>query len=207
MKTIPRNRRKFIAQLATTHTVCSMYDQSSGNMITTAAQYAWRALDTYPHARLTESSDGTTYTVHVHSNLWYRLTAPAPVEAAPVVEAVEVPPVAAAPLDVTDWWQITDPAGTVLGRVEGATMGAARIAADESLGRDGGYLLQRMVRDAAGALTLAPDPVPPTADARTAIIADMRAAARKGLAAGQLTAAEAADITAAADRMESATWS
>jgi hypothetical protein len=77
IKTIPRNRRKFIAGLAVTHTACSMYDQDSGNMITTSAAYAWRALEMHRHARLTESSDGTTYTVHVHSNQWYKLTAAA----------------------------------------------------------------------------------------------------------------------------------
>lgn len=73
MKTIARNRTKFIAALATEFTQCKVYDQSSGNMIVTDPKYAWKALADHRHARLTKSSDGETYTVHVHSNLFYKL--------------------------------------------------------------------------------------------------------------------------------------
>jgi hypothetical protein len=76
MKTIARSRKKFIAKLATQYTDCREYDASSGNVIPAPASKAWDALNQYPHARLTESSDGTTYTVHVHSSHWYKLTAP-----------------------------------------------------------------------------------------------------------------------------------
>lgn len=73
MKTIAKNRTKFLAKLATEFTQCRMYDQSSGEMVVTDPRYAWKALADSAHARLTESSDGSKYTVHVHSNRWYEL--------------------------------------------------------------------------------------------------------------------------------------
>lgn len=73
MKTIAKNRTKFLAALATEFTQCRMYDQSSGDMIVTDPKYAWKALADSSRARLVESSDGSKYTVHVHSNCWYEL--------------------------------------------------------------------------------------------------------------------------------------
>ncbi len=75
MKTIAKNRTKFLAALATELTQCKMYDRSSGLMVVTDPKYAWKALAANRHARLTQSTDGSKYTVHVHSNLWYELRA------------------------------------------------------------------------------------------------------------------------------------
>ena len=75
MKTIARNRTKLIAELQAKLTVCRMYDRDSGHLVPTDPAHAWRALSASHHARLVESADGTKYTVHVHSNLWYDLRA------------------------------------------------------------------------------------------------------------------------------------
>lgn len=73
MKTIARNRTKFIAELQTVLTNCRVYDRDAGCLVTTDPAHAWRALAASRNARLVESTDGDKYTVHVHSNLWYEL--------------------------------------------------------------------------------------------------------------------------------------
>lgn len=112
MKTIARNRTKFIAELATTHTDCKVYNRDAGALVPTDPAYAWTALQKNAHARLIESSDGSKYTVHVHSNLWYVLRptavdaptvqpdATTPAEATPAVDRPQTPLVA---IDLPDY--------------------------------------------------------------------------------------------------------
>lgn len=73
MKTIARNRTKFLAELQAQLTACQVYDRDSGQMIPTDPANAWQALAANRNARLVESTDRDKYTVHVHSNLFYVL--------------------------------------------------------------------------------------------------------------------------------------
>jgi hypothetical protein len=76
MATIPKNSKK-IGQLKRELTRCRVYtldNDFTGRDV--EPRFAWEALATALHAKLTER-DGT-YTVHVHSNRWYELRRPEP---------------------------------------------------------------------------------------------------------------------------------
>lgn len=72
MKTIARNRTKKIAEIKAATTSVVRYDQSSGNMVPSTADAALDTLTRFDFARLKDNENGT-YTVTVHSNLWYEL--------------------------------------------------------------------------------------------------------------------------------------
>lgn len=75
MRTISRRATRIISGLKDTHTQCKKYDQDTGDMIDCDPAEAWEALTASKNARLYESTDRLLYTVHVHSNRFYRLTA------------------------------------------------------------------------------------------------------------------------------------
>lgn len=75
MTTIRRNWSKRIAAVRATATHCRAYDSSTGNMLDLTPEAAWHAYEANPHARLTEDLPGRKWTVHIHSNAFYYLTA------------------------------------------------------------------------------------------------------------------------------------
>ncbi|WP_433341681.1 hypothetical protein [Streptomyces sp. CA-253872] len=75
MTTIRRNWTKRITAVRAAATHCRGYDSSTGNMLDLAPEAAWRAYEANPHARLIENTPGRKWTVHVHSNAFYYLTA------------------------------------------------------------------------------------------------------------------------------------
>jgi hypothetical protein len=73
--TIPRNHAKRIAGLKARLTTCTVYTLDNyfrGQPADPAS--AWAALERGLHAKLTDRGDGR-YTIHIHSNCWYELTA------------------------------------------------------------------------------------------------------------------------------------
>ena len=75
MRTIPRNHKAKIAQLKATLTNCKVYTLENyfhGKDVD--PKYAWEQLDKFYAAKLTDNGNGK-YTVHLHSNCWYELTA------------------------------------------------------------------------------------------------------------------------------------
>jgi hypothetical protein len=74
MRTIARTATKKIATIKADFTNCRAYDGTE--MVPVDADRAWKALATYPKARLIQSSDGARYTVHVNSGQFYYLTRP-----------------------------------------------------------------------------------------------------------------------------------
>lgn len=72
MKTIARNRTKKIAEIKAAVTGVVRYDESTGNMVPSTAEAALATLAQFDFARLKDNENGT-YTVTVHSNLWYEL--------------------------------------------------------------------------------------------------------------------------------------
>ena len=79
MTTIAKNRTRLIAQLKTDLTRCRVY--TLGNQFLGAdvdPAHAWAALACNSRAKLTSAAAKGTYTVHVHSNCWYELSAPDP---------------------------------------------------------------------------------------------------------------------------------
>ena len=75
MKTIARNRTKLLADLQAKLTNCRVYDKASGEMVSIGPANAWHALNVNPKARLMEDTERERYMVHVHSNLFYYLSA------------------------------------------------------------------------------------------------------------------------------------
>lgn len=97
MTTIRRNWTKRIAEIRTAARTCRAYDSDSGNMLPVDPARAFAAWERTPRARLTEDTPGQKWTVHVHSNQFYVLTAEethAPADDAPGDEAPAAPPTA-----------------------------------------------------------------------------------------------------------------
>lgn len=95
--TISRRSTRIIAKLATELTQCKRYDRDSGQLVECDPAAAWKALGLHKSARLWKGTDGK-YTVHVHSSLWYDLTAPE----APVADTAPVTAPPAAPEPVAE---------------------------------------------------------------------------------------------------------
>jgi hypothetical protein len=84
-RTIGRNQSRVIAGLKAELTICQIHSLAGdfrGRPCDPAQ--AWDALAKHPRAKLSDCGDGQ-YTIRVHSNLWYRLTAP---DAAQVIAAL-----------------------------------------------------------------------------------------------------------------------
>ncbi|WP_329375796.1 DUF6573 family protein [Streptomyces sp. NBC_01483] len=97
MTTIRRNWTKRVAEIRTAARTCRAYDSDSGNMLPVDPARAFEAWERTPRARLTEDTPGQKWTVHVHSNQFYVLTAEetdAPADDAPAAEAPAAPPTA-----------------------------------------------------------------------------------------------------------------
>lgn len=73
MKTIPRNHTKKIAAIKATIVKVEFYDQHAGVLKPTTLEAAFEDLYRYDFSKLYVNDEGTKYTVHVHSNLWYYL--------------------------------------------------------------------------------------------------------------------------------------
>lgn len=105
MNTIARRSTRIIKALKVRLTQCKMYDSDTGDWRDVEPAAAWHSLYAYDSARLWKSSDGEKYTVHVHSNLFYELTAPTeetPAPAAVETSAVEAPVDVAPPATPAD---------------------------------------------------------------------------------------------------------
>ncbi|MFF5188654.1 DUF6573 family protein [Streptomyces sp. NPDC000345] len=91
MTTIRRNWTKRVAEIRTAARTCHAYDSDSGNMVPVDPADAFEAWESTPRARLTEDTPGQKWTVHVHSNRFYVLTAEEPATPADDEPAAEVP--------------------------------------------------------------------------------------------------------------------
>ena len=91
MTTIRRNWTKRVAEIRTAARICRAYDSDSGNMVQVDPARAFEAWESTPCARLTEDTPGQKWTVHIHSNRFYVLTAEAPAAPADEAPAAEVP--------------------------------------------------------------------------------------------------------------------
>ncbi|MEV7395053.1 DUF6573 family protein [Streptomyces sp. NPDC091215] len=78
MTTIRRNWTNRVAEIRATARACRAYDSDSGNMVPVDPASAFEAWESTPRARLTEDTPGQKWTVHVHSNRFYVLTAEDP---------------------------------------------------------------------------------------------------------------------------------
>ncbi|MFG2961412.1 DUF6573 family protein [Streptomyces sp. NPDC048291] len=78
MTTIRRNWTNRVAKIRATARACRAYDSDSGTMVPVDPATAFEAWESTPRARLTEDTPGQKWTVHVHSNRFYVLTAEAP---------------------------------------------------------------------------------------------------------------------------------
>ncbi|MGW2890661.1 DUF6573 family protein [Streptomyces griseoruber] len=97
MTTIRRNWTKRVAEIRTAARTCRAYDSDSGNMLPVDPARAFEAWERTPRARLTEDTPGQKWTVHIHSNQFYVLTAEetaAPADDAPAADAPAAPPTA-----------------------------------------------------------------------------------------------------------------
>ncbi|WP_030888913.1 hypothetical protein [Streptomyces sp. NRRL S-1868] len=81
MVTIRRNWTNRIAAIRAAAKHCRAYDSSTGNMITADPGRAFAAWEANRRASLTEDVPGQQWTVHVHANAFYVLTATAPQQA------------------------------------------------------------------------------------------------------------------------------
>jgi hypothetical protein len=74
-RTISRRATRRIAELKATLTQCKRYTLE-GFFVgeDTDPAHAWRQLESSRNARLTDGEDGT-FTISVHSNYWYTLSA------------------------------------------------------------------------------------------------------------------------------------
>ncbi|MCX4598853.1 hypothetical protein OG819_58340 [Streptomyces sp. NBC_01549] len=91
MTTIRRNWTKRVAEIRTAVRTCHAYDSDSSNMVPVDPAAAFEAWESKPRARLTEDAPGQKWTVHVHSNRFYVLTAEEPATPADDEPAAEVP--------------------------------------------------------------------------------------------------------------------
>ncbi|MDH6222839.1 DUF6573 family protein [Streptomyces pseudovenezuelae] len=98
MTTIRRNWTQRVTEIRTAARTCRAYDSDSGNTVTVDPARAFEAWERTPRARLTEDTPGQQWTVHVHSNHFYILTAEdpgtGPADTAPAAET-PAPPTAA----------------------------------------------------------------------------------------------------------------
>jgi hypothetical protein len=98
MTTIRRNWTKRVTEIRTAARACRAYDSDSGNMVAVDPACAFEAWERTPRARLTEDTPGQQWTVHVHSNHFYILTAEdpgtGPADTTPATET-PAPPTAA----------------------------------------------------------------------------------------------------------------
>jgi hypothetical protein len=95
MTTIRRNWTNRLAEIRSAARFCRAYDSATRNMVPVDPARAFKAWESTPRAKLTEDTPGQKWTVHVHSNRFYALTAedPAttPQAAAPTDEAPAAP--------------------------------------------------------------------------------------------------------------------
>ena len=91
MTTIRRTWTNRVTEIRAAARFCRAYDSDSGTMKPTDPAHAFEVWANKPGARLIENTPGQKWTVHVHSNEFYILTAEAPAEAqtetAPAAEA------------------------------------------------------------------------------------------------------------------------
>lgn len=74
MKTISRNSTRKLAELRSTLKTCRFHGRDNGFAAVPAdPERAWAALSS-GRAKLTDNEDGT-YTVQIHSNSWFKLSA------------------------------------------------------------------------------------------------------------------------------------
>lgn len=78
MTTIRRNWTKRIEHIRAAAKFCRAYDSSTGHMITEDPARAFEAWHATPRATLSEDTPGQKWSVHVHSNRFYVLTATDP---------------------------------------------------------------------------------------------------------------------------------
>ncbi|MGW2291209.1 DUF6573 family protein [Streptomyces phaeochromogenes] len=78
MTTIRRNWTNRVAEIRAAARSCHAYDSATGNMVPVDPARAFEAWQSKPRARLTEDTPGQKWTVHVHSNEFYILTAEDP---------------------------------------------------------------------------------------------------------------------------------
>lgn len=72
MKTIPRNHKRKVADVAVRATRCMVYSLENGFVAKECApSVAWEQLEKYHFARLVEHDD--KWNVNIHGNLWYEL--------------------------------------------------------------------------------------------------------------------------------------
>lgn len=91
MTTIRRTWTNRVAQIRAAARSCRAYDSDSGNMLPVDPARAFEAWESSPRARLTEDTPGQKWTVHVHANKFYVLTAEAPAATAGDAPAAEAP--------------------------------------------------------------------------------------------------------------------
>jgi hypothetical protein len=98
MTTIRRNWTNRVAEIRSAARFCRAYDSATGNMVPVDPARAFEAWESTPRARLTEDTPGQKWTVHVHSNRFYKLTAEDPsapqTDATPTDEASTAVPAA-----------------------------------------------------------------------------------------------------------------
>ncbi|MBP5930456.1 hypothetical protein [Streptomyces scabiei] len=80
MTTIRRNWTKRVEGIRAAALFCRAYDSSTGHMVTVDPAHAFEAWQANRRASLTENTPGAKWTVHVHSNSFYILTATDPAE-------------------------------------------------------------------------------------------------------------------------------
>ncbi|AEM88862.1 hypothetical protein [Streptomyces violaceusniger] len=74
MATIARNHTRRIQAVKDAAKFCEVYDRNSGEMKPAEIDSAFRDLEDFRKARLTEDTPGEKWTVNVHPNCWYTLT-------------------------------------------------------------------------------------------------------------------------------------
>lgn len=99
MTTIRRNWTKRVEGIRAAARFCRAYDSSTGNMVSVDPARAFEVWEANPRASLVENTAGAKWTVHLHSNSFYVLTAEDPAEARKTAPAAPAP--AAAPAPVT----------------------------------------------------------------------------------------------------------
>lgn len=102
MTTIRRNWTKRVEGIRAAARFCRAYDSSTGHMITVDPARAFEVWEANRRASLTEDTPGRRWTVHVHSNSFYVLTAADPAEDRKLATPAPAPAPARAPLPVPD---------------------------------------------------------------------------------------------------------
>lgn len=96
MTTIRRNWTKRVEGIRAAALFCRAYDSSTGHLVPVDPASAFEVWEANRRASLTENTPGAKWTVHVHSNSFYVLTATDPAEA-----RKEAAPAAPAPARAT----------------------------------------------------------------------------------------------------------